>query len=96
MVRCLNFQQVKTEYQKLSGLLQDMKDPNWKMETINMDFIVDLPLTQRYSIWVFVDRSTKFSNFIVVKSTYSVEGYAKICIEEIVSLNGIPLSILSD
>ena len=44
----------------------------------------------------YVDRLTKFAHFILVKSTYTAEEYEIIYINEIVSLHGIPLSIISD
>ena len=60
-----------------------------------MDFMVGLPRTQKQhdSIWVAVDRLTKIVDFILVKSTYSAEDYARIFIDEIVCCHGIPLSI---
>ncbi|WP_353804830.1 hypothetical protein, partial [Acinetobacter baumannii] len=63
-----------------------------------MDFVVGLPRTQRQndSIWVVVDRLTKSSHFIPVKSTYMAEDYARIFKDEIVCRHGIPLSIISD
>lgn len=69
-----------------------------KWEDINIDFVVGFPRTLRQndSIWVVVDRLTKFAHLIHVKSTYLAEEYARIYIEEIVSLHGIPLSIFSD
>ena len=65
---------------------------------MNMDFVVGLPRTQRKydSIWVVVDRLTKSSHFIPVKFTYSKEECARIYINKIVSLHGIPLSIIFD
>ena len=48
---------------------------------------------QHDSIWVIVDRMTKSSRFLVVKTTYSVEYYAKLYLTEIVRLNGVPFSI---
>ena len=61
-----------------------------------MDFVVGLPRTQKKndSIWVVVDRLTKSAHFISVKSTDSVEDYARIFIDEIVCCHGIPLSII--
>ena len=55
-----------------------------------MDLVVELPRTRRQndSIWVIVDRLIKSTHFIPVKSTYSVEDYAMIYIDEIVSLHG--------
>ena len=63
-----------------------------------MDFITGLPRTRRQhdSIWVIVDRMNRCSRFSTVKTTYSAEDYAKLYINEIVRLNGVPLSIISD
>ena len=43
-----------------------------------------------------MERMTKSSHFIHVKSTYRVEDYAKLYIDEIVRWHGILLSIISD
>ena len=43
-----------------------------------------------------MDRFTKSAHFIPVKSTYRVEDYAKLYIDEIVIWHGIPLFIISD
>jgi transposase InsO family protein len=63
-----------------------------------MDFIVGLPLTARRkdSIWVIVDRLTKTTHFIAVHTTYSVQDYAELYIDQIVHLHGIPKTIVSD
>ena len=39
---------------------------------------------------------TKYTHFFPVKSTYSVEDYARIYIDNIASLHGVPFSIISD
>ncbi|WMV18639.1 hypothetical protein MTR67_012024 [Solanum verrucosum] len=51
---------------------------------------------QHDSIWVIVDRVTKSFRFLAVKTTDSAEDYAKLYINEIVRLHGVPLSIISD
>ena len=63
-----------------------------------MDFIIGLPHTSRKfdSIWVIVDRLTKSAHFLPVRTTYTVEEYAKLYIKEIVRLHGVPISIISD
>ena len=43
-----------------------------------------------------MDRLTKYAHFIHVKSTYLMEDYAKIFMDEIVCRHGISLSIISD
>ena len=60
--------------------------------------ITGLPRTHIYydSILVIVDRMTKSSRFLAVKTTYSVEDYAKLYLTEIVRFHGVPLSIISD
>jgi IS30 family transposase len=70
----------------------------WKWDDISMDFIVGLPLTTRKkdSIWVIVDRLTKTAHFIAVHTTYSVHQYAKLYMDQIVHLHGIPKNIISD
>ena len=96
--KCLTCQQVKLEHQKPSGLLQPLPIPEWKWENITMDFVTGLPRTSAGydSIWVIVDRMTKSAHFLHVKTTFSVARYARVYIERIVSLHGIPVSIVSD
>ena len=62
-----------------------------------MDFVVGLPQKQKQydSIWVVVDKLTKSSHFIPIKSTYSKKDYARIFIAEIVCCHGFVLSIIS-
>nr|GEZ67541.1 hypothetical protein [Tanacetum cinerariifolium] len=64
--KCLAFSKVKAEHQKPSGLLQQPKISEWKWENITMDFINKLPRTRsgHDSIWVIVDRLTKFAHFL--------------------------------
>ncbi|XP_070017072.1 uncharacterized protein [Nicotiana sylvestris] len=90
--------QVKYEYQRPGGLLQQMPILEWKWDCITMDFVVGLPLTLRKvdSVWVTVDRLTKSAHFIPVATTYTAEMYAQIYIREIVRLHGVPVSIISE
>ena len=74
---------MKAKHQKPGGLLQEIQVPTWKWEAIHRDFVMVLPRTQRQydSIWVVVDRLTKFVHFIPVKSTYSAKDYTRIFID---------------
>ncbi|WMV24393.1 hypothetical protein MTR67_017778, partial [Solanum verrucosum] len=80
------------------GLAQRIELPEWKWEMINMDFITGLPrsLRQHDSIWVIVDRMTKLAHFLPVKTTNTAEDYAKLYVQDIVRLHGVPISIISD
>ncbi|CAL2229315.1 unnamed protein product [Prunus armeniaca] len=96
--KCLICQQVKAERQKPSGLLQPLPIPEWKLEHITMDFVFKLPRTQNKhdGIWVIVDRLTKSAHFLPVRANYTLNKLAKIFIDEIVRLHGVPVSIISD
>jgi hypothetical protein len=70
----------------------------WKWDEIGMDFVVGLPKTQKGHdfIWVIVDRLTKVAHFLPVRTTYGGEKLAKLYIENIVKLHGVPSRIVSD
>ncbi|KAH0708921.1 hypothetical protein KY290_010437 [Solanum tuberosum] len=97
MAKCPNCQQVKVEHQKPGGMTQEINISSWKWEVINIGFITGLPHTrgQHDSIWVIVDRVPKSARILAVNTTDSMEDYAKLYINEIVRLYGVPLSIIS-
>ncbi|GJW18864.1 putative reverse transcriptase domain-containing protein [Tanacetum coccineum] len=84
--KCLTCAKVKAEHQKPSGLLQQPEIPEWKWEKITMDFVSGLPRTPSGydSIWVIVDRLTKFAHFLPMKKTDSIEKLAQLYLKEIV------------
>jgi hypothetical protein len=89
---------MKASQLKSAGVLQPLSIPMWKWDDISIDFIVGLPLTTRKkdSIWVIVDRLTKTAYFIAVHTTYSVQQYAEIYMDQIVRMHGIPKTIISN
>ena len=48
------------------------------------------------SIWVVVDRLTKSAHFLPVRVTYTIDRYARLYIDEIIRLHGVPVSFVSD
>ncbi|GJU95567.1 putative reverse transcriptase domain-containing protein [Tanacetum coccineum] len=96
--KCLTCAKVKAEHQRPSGLLVQPDIPEWKWENITMDFITKLPKTATgyNSIWVIVDRLTKFAHFLSMKETNSTEKLTRLYMKEIVARHGIPVSIISD
>jgi hypothetical protein len=98
VAECDTCHRVKANHLKSAGVLQPLTIPLWKWDDISMDFIVGLPLTARKkdSIWVILDRLTKTAHFIAVHTTYSVQNYAELYIDQIVCLHGIPKTIVSD
>ena len=91
-------QRVKASHLRPAGMLQPLDILSWKWEDISMDFIVGLPpMSKGYdSIWVIVDHLTKSAHFIPVKTGYKSHQYAELYIARIVSLHGIPRTIISD
>jgi hypothetical protein len=98
VAKCGICQQVKVEHQKPARFLQPLLIPEWKWENITMDFVSGLPRGKRGSdaIWVIVDRLTKSALFLAMKMTDSVEKLAKLYMDEVVRLHGVPVSIVSD
>jgi hypothetical protein len=81
-----------------TGLLQPLPVPEWKWETISLDFITGLPKTlkQNDSIMVVIDKLSKSAHFIPVKSTFKAINIAEIFMKEIFRLHGIPKMVISD
>ena len=98
MSKCLTCQQVKAKHQVPTGLLNPLPIPQWKWDNITMDFVSGFPLTQQKhdSVWVIVDKLTKYTHFIPVKMEYSMDQLAKLYVKEIVRWHDVPLSIMSD
>jgi hypothetical protein len=98
VAHCYTCQRIKAEHQKPAGLLQPLPISVWKWDEIGMDFVVGLPKTQKGhdSMWVIVDRLTKVAHFLPVRTTYGREKLAKIYIENIVKLHGVPSRIVSN
>ena len=65
---------------------------------ISMDFVSGLTHTSSgyYAIWVIVDRLTNTVHFLPIKMTYSTDRLAKLYVNRIVCLYGVPVIIVSD
>nr|GEY23453.1 putative reverse transcriptase domain-containing protein [Tanacetum cinerariifolium] len=96
--RCLTCMKVKAEHQRPSGLLQQLKIPEWKYERIAIDFVTKLPRTSsgHDTMWVIVDRLTKSAHFLPMREDYKMDRLARLYLNEIVAMHGVPISITSD
>nr|GEU91472.1 putative reverse transcriptase domain-containing protein [Tanacetum cinerariifolium] len=96
--KCLTCAKVKAECQKPSGLLVQPVILVWKWENITMDFVTKLPNTSigQDTIWVIVDRLTKFSHFLPMKDTDSMEKLTRQYLKEVVSRHRVPVLIISN
>jgi hypothetical protein len=72
IAECDICERVKADHLHTPGFLQPLPILVWKWEDISMDFIMGLPRTAKGhdSIWVIVDRLTKFAHFLPVDARY--------------------------
>ncbi|GKE24880.1 putative reverse transcriptase domain-containing protein, partial [Tanacetum coccineum] len=95
--RCLTCLKVKAEHQRPSGLLQQLEILEWKWKGIAMDFVTKLSRTSsgHDTIWIIVDRLTKFAHFLPMHEDYKMDRLARLYQNEIVARNGVSISIIS-
>nr|GEU30836.1 putative reverse transcriptase domain-containing protein [Tanacetum cinerariifolium] len=85
----------------------DLKDRYWWPEMkkniveyirIAMDFVTKLPRTSsgHDTIWVIMDRLTKFAYFLPMREDYKMDRLARLYLNEIVARHGVPILIISN
>ncbi|GJX90019.1 putative reverse transcriptase domain-containing protein [Tanacetum coccineum] len=96
--KCLTCARVKAEHQRPSGLLVQPAIPEWKWDNITMDFITKLPKSSQGfdTIWVIVDRLTKYAHFLPIRENDPLDKLARLYLNRIVARHGIPVSIIYD
>nr|GEU34214.1 hypothetical protein [Tanacetum cinerariifolium] len=96
--KCLTCLKVKAEHQRPSGLLHQHDILEWKWEGIAMDFVTKLPRTSsgHDTIWVIIDRLTKFAYFLPMREDYKMDRLARLYLNEIVARHSVSISIISD
>ena len=98
VAKCMVCQKVKSEHKRPQGLLQPLEIPEWKWDSISMDFICGLPRSPKGNnmIWVILDRLTKSAHFIPMKDTWSKKELALAYRRHVLKLYGVPSDIVSD
>jgi hypothetical protein len=99
---CDACQHSKYSNQRTQGLLQPLATPPMPWHTITTDFVTGLPTdksTHCDSVWV-VDKLTKRAHFIAVTIATTKKASAKVkarlFLEQVVRLHGVPREIVSD
>ncbi|OMO91168.1 reverse transcriptase [Corchorus capsularis] len=94
---CPIYQQVKCLTSKPQGLLSPLPIPSQAWQDIAMDFITNLPSSQgKTTIWVVVDRLTKYGHFIALVPHITAPALASVFHQEVGRLHGVPRTIVSD
>ncbi|GAA0139024.1 hypothetical protein LIER_00655 [Lithospermum erythrorhizon] len=94
---CNICQKSKHEGVPYPGLLQPVEVPQAAWTQISMDFIEGLPRSKNMNaILVVVDRYTKYSHFLALSHPFSATSVAKLFLDNIFKLHGLPQHILSD
>ncbi|CDJ28185.1 Retrotransposon nucleocapsid protein, related [Eimeria mitis] len=97
VLSCPDCQQQKPRNTLKPGFLHSLPIPDRTWTDISMDFIVGLPLVRGHdSIYVVVDRLSKYAHFIPCSSTVTAEGVAQLFINNVWKLYGFPKSIITD
>lgn len=90
-------QRNKGENTQPAGLLQPLPIPDQAWQHISMDFVEGLPKFEgKEVILVVVDRFTKYSHFVGINHPYTAFHVARIFMDNIYKLHGLPHSIVSD
>lgn len=96
--KCDSCQRVKAERRKPKGTLKPLDAPDRRWESVSMDLITDLPVTNEGhdSIFVVVDRLSKMVHLEAITKTISAKGLAAVYADRVFRYHGIPQSIVSD
>lgn len=95
--QCQICHQAKHEHTQPAGTLQPLHVPEGAWQDLTMDFIEGLPKSEMYDvILVIVDRLTKYSHFLPLRHPFTAPQVARVFLDNIVKLHGVPRSIVSD
>jgi len=95
--QCSICQQAKHVNTLPAGLLAPIPIPEGAWQQISMDFVEGLPVSNTFNaILVVVDRFTKYAHFIPLKYPFTAAQIAKVVLDNIVKLHGLPTAIVTD
>jgi hypothetical protein len=94
---CTTCKRNKSQRHKPYGFLKQLPIPSQPWNSISMDFIEQLPISNGYTdILVIVDRLTKQAIFIPTHNTINAPGLAKLFVTHVFSKHGVPSHVTSD
>jgi len=77
--------------------LQPLPVPSRPWEWVTFDLVTGLPASRGFdSVLVIVDRFSKYSHFIACKKTLSADGLARMFLQHVYRLHGLPRTLTTD
>ncbi|KAF4619214.1 hypothetical protein D9613_005608 [Agrocybe pediades] len=92
-------QKIKTDHRKKTGALRPAHIPARPFETVSLDLITGLPPSGKEkftAVLVIVDKLTKFAIIVPTHDKLDREGFAKIFVERVANIFGLPSRIIAD
>ena len=87
----------KSQRRLPTGELHPLLIPDAPWDTVSVDFIVELPESSGHdAIMVVVDSFTKRAHFVPTFTTLSAAGTARLFVQHVWKLHGIPRKVVSD
>lgn len=97
ITECVICQQAKSERVKYPCLLQPLPVPTHAWQIVSIDFIEGLPKSKGCDcILVVVDKFSKYAHFLPLAHPSSALQVAKLFLDHIFKLHGLPSAIISD
>src|SRR5690606_4084097 len=97
MKNCEICQRAKPTRHQPYGLLKPLQAPERRWSDILVDLITGLPVSDGYdAITVVVDRLSKMAHYIPCTTELDAETFAKLFVQNIFRLHGLPTKIVSD
>ncbi|KAJ9523626.1 hypothetical protein QJQ45_007296 [Haematococcus lacustris] len=95
---CDACQRDKASTLKPGGLLNPLSIPDYRWESVSMDFITKLPSgSHGYdAICVFVDSLSKMVHFVPCREDLKARRFAQLFIDHVYKLHGMPAELISD
>ena len=95
---CALCQRTKSRNDLPNGLLQPLSVPPSLWDSVSMDLITSLPITDKghSAILVIVDRMSKTSHFVPPVNEVNATEYARLFRHHVIRLHGCPKNVVSD
>ena len=90
-------QRVKSDNRPPAGLLHPMPTPGRPWEMVSIDFLTDLPASKgKTAVLIVVDMLTKMCHFVACPRAVSAEETARLFVDNVFKLHGVPSRVVSD